>query len=204
VAALTGLGAAIQRFIDSGPAPPALFGYLLAAALPVALLHELGHALVAARRSGSPVRISPGSTRHLLRAQLRRARLNASLLAPSGSAGGPASFDAARARARDLTLVALGGPVASLAGFAAAASGLAASAGGGSLHDLLWAATVLGFIAALSVVPLEVQQRKSGAHLRTDGRVALEAVRARRALSSPASPSSLPHGRGRRTAPLRP
>jgi hypothetical protein len=204
VVALSGAGGAIQRFIDSGPQAPALFGYLLVAAVPVALLHQLGHAVVAARRGEAPVRASLRSTRHLLRSRLRRVRLTASLLAPSTPTGGPASFDAARASARDLTMIALGGPIASLAGFAAAASGLAWSSGHGSPHDLLWAATVVGFIAALSMLPLEVKERHSGAHLRTDGRVALEAMRAKRSLSSRASPFWPPRRRRRRASALRP
>jgi hypothetical protein len=200
---LSGVGPAIQRFVGSGPHAPALFGYLLVAAVPVALLHQLGHAMVAARRAGGPVGVSLGSTRHLLRSQLRRVRLTASLLAPSAPAGGPGSFDAARASASDLALIALGGPIASLAGFAAAACGLASSAGHGSLHDLLWAVTVVGFVAVLSVLPLELKERTSGAHLRTDGRVALEAMRAKRSLGPPASPFWLPHRRRRRGTQLR-
>lgn len=187
MSALNGLGGAIRHFIDSGPAAPALFGYLAALALPAALLHELGHALLAARSAGDPVRIWLGGTRHVLRVRLRRLRLTVSLLTQQPSSAGASSFDAACTSARELILIALGGPVASLAGLAVAACGLASTSGHGVLHNLLWAATVTGFFAALGAVPLEIRARTGGARLRTDGRVVLDAVRAQRSLSSAAA-----------------
>jgi hypothetical protein len=184
MAVLSAVSEAVRHFIDLRPATPALFGYLVATAVPIALLHEVGHTLLAAARTGTRGRISIGATRHLVRAQLRRLTLTASLLTPPDSSGESASFDEARASARELILIALGGPIASLAGFGMAACGLALSARHGVLHDSLWAATVAGFIATLSAVPLESGERRSRPPIRTDGRVVLDAARAARSLNS--------------------
>jgi hypothetical protein len=196
MAAMSGLGHAIGHFIESRPATPGLFGYLAAAAVLAALLHELGHALVAVTRADAPVQMSFGGTRHLLRVRLRRLKLTAGLLADPAPAAGSDSREAARAAARELILLALGGPIASLCGFAAAACGLAAVAGHGFLHNCLWAITVTCFVAALGAVPLEIGERRGGARLRTDGRIVLDALRAQRSLSEPAAavpPSWLTH-----------
>jgi hypothetical protein len=168
--------------VHPGGDVPTLFAYVLALSLPMTCLHELGHALAAARRLGDPVHISVGGTRRLLRIRFRRLTMAVNALPYRASLGGYDSIDASRASARDLLLVALAGPLASLTGFLAAAIALSSVSTSGSWHDLLWAAAVTNLAACVSIVPLELRERRGGPRLRTDGRLVLDAVRARRAL----------------------
>jgi hypothetical protein len=169
----------IDHFIRSSPGMPATFTYLAAVAVPTTLLHELAHALVAARRLGGRVHVSVGARGSLVRIHLRRLSMAVNALPHAARLGG---FDALRAAARDLLLVALAGPAASLAGFALSALVLSYVPRAGTVHDLLWAATAANLCAALlSLIPFQFQEHRGAPKLRTDGRVALEAIRARRA-----------------------
>ena len=89
----------IDRF-TSIPGMPALLLYLAAAAVPVILLHELGHALVASRRLGGPVHISVVGTGTLLSIRIKRIRLDVSALSHAAEPPSPTSLDAVRASAR--------------------------------------------------------------------------------------------------------
>jgi hypothetical protein len=147
-------------------------------------------------------------------------RINA--FARPDRAGGLATFDASRATPRDMLLIALAGPAASLVGFVVAAWAMS-GAPHGLLRDLLWAATGDSAFAVLNLVPLTLSERRGGSALRTDGRIALDALRverfargrpdtrSRRAVNpavatQPASRSKPPAGhhplRGQRGAPL--
>jgi len=171
----------IDRF-TSIPGMPALLLYLAAAAVPVILLHELGHALVASRRLGGPVHISVVGTGTLLSIRIKRIRLDVSALSHAAEPPSPTSLDAVRASARDVMLVALAGPAASLLCSALAACALSLAPGTGRGHDFLWATTAIGLLGVLTVVPLAFQERPGGPRLRTDGRLALDAARAVRPL----------------------
>jgi hypothetical protein len=176
------LAEAVQRFLNASPGMPATLLYVSIAAIPVILVHELGHALMAARRLGAPVHVSVGATGRLLRVHFRRLTMAVNALPHPHGLGGYATFDASRASAFDLLLVALAGPAASLCSFALAALALATSPAAGVVHDVLWAATLdsLAWLL-LNIVPLEVQERREGPKLRTDGLLALQAMRAVRA-----------------------
>src|SRR2546425_184321 len=180
----------IDRF-TSIPSTPALFLYLAAAAVPGILLHELGHALVASRRLGDPLHISVGGTGTLLSIRIRRLRLDVSALSHAAQPPSSTSVDAVRASARDVMLVALAGPAASLLCSALAACALSLAPGTGLGHDFLWATTAMGLLGVLTVVPLVFQERPGGPRLRTDGRLALDAARAVRPLRgrSPRAPA---------------
>jgi hypothetical protein len=182
VGLLRDLAELIQSFMRSSPALPAMLIYLVVAAVPITLVHELGHALVAARRLRGPIHVCVGSTGQLLRVRVRHLTLAVSAVTHPGHVGGTTTFDAARATARDVTLIALAGPGASLLGFAVAAVAFSSAPAGGVAHDLLWAATAGSVVAVLNILPFEFQERRGGPRLRTDGRIALEAARARRAL----------------------
>jgi hypothetical protein len=168
---------------------PALLLYLAAAAVPLAMLHELGHALVAWRRLAVPIQASVGGTGTFLSIRVGRLTLTVNALTHPDETPDPASVAAARASARDLVLVALGGPVSSLLGSVIAVCALALAPKSGGVHDVLWALTVMGLLGALSIVPLVFQERPGGPRLRTDGRLALEAAHVGRRLRGACSPA---------------
>lgn len=181
----------IDRF-SSVPGMPALFLYLAAAAIPVMMLHEFGHALVASRRLGVPIHASLGGTGTFLSIRLGRLTLTVNALTHPAESPEPAAVAEARSSARDLILVALGGSAASLLACAVAACGLLLGPGSGALHDLLWAAAAMGLLGALPMLPLVFQERPGGPRLRTDGRLALEAARIGRRLRVSPPPALAP------------
>lgn len=172
----------IARFMDARPGFLVGLLYLAVAALPVTLLHELGHAVVARRLLGGEVQVSIGSAGKLAELRLGQIALLVNALSHPGRAAGVANFDASRATARDVLLIALAGPVASAVGAVLSAWGLSACPPSGALHDVLWAATFAGIFGVLNLVPLTFQERRDGPSVRTDGRLALDALRVARAL----------------------
>lgn len=75
----------------------------------------------------------------------------------------------------------MAGPAVSLAGTVATALALSAVPSG-VLHDVLWVATGTGAVCVLNLVPLTIEQRRGGPVWRTDGRLALDALRVMREL----------------------
>jgi hypothetical protein len=138
VDALYNIADAIVRFMDSSPAFPIGLLYLAVAAVPVTLVHELGHAFAARRLIDGDVQVSVGSAGKLAEIQLGKVALAVNALSHPGRAAGVAEFDASRATARDVLLIALAGPAASLAGAVLTAWALSAASPSGVLHDLLW------------------------------------------------------------------
>jgi hypothetical protein len=179
---LYSLADAIVRFMDSSPGLPISLVYLAVGSLPVTLLHELGHAVAARRLIGGDVQVSVGSAGKLAEMRLGQIALAVNALSYPGRASGVAEFDASRATARDVVLIALAGPATSLFGTVLAAWALSAASPSGVLHDLLWAATLAGVFGVLNIIPLSVQERRNGPALRSDGRLALDALRVARAL----------------------
>lgn len=169
--------ATIARFMDSGPAFPQGLLYILLASFPVTLLHELGHAVVAWWLLRTPVLVAIGSTGKLAELNLGQISVSVNALASPARAAGLAEFDASRARALDVLLIALAGPAASLVGVVLGGALLGAAAGGGFVHHLLWAATLTGVFGVLNLIPFEFQERRDGPYLKTDGSLALEAAR---------------------------
>jgi hypothetical protein len=51
------------------------------------------------------------------------------------------------------------------------------------VHDLLHAATAVGVLAVLNLVPLTLRERRGGPAFQTNGRLALDALRVVRARS---------------------
>ena len=180
--ALYNLADVILRFLNSSPGLPISLVYLAIAAIPVTLLHELGHAVTARRLLGGDVAISVGTVGQLAEMRLGQIALSINALSHPGSASGVAEFDDSRATARDILLIALAGPAASLVGTAFTAWALSAASPSGALHGLLWAATLAGAFGVLNLVPLTIQDRRDGPSTRTDGRLALDALRVARAL----------------------
>lgn len=175
--------AAIVLFMEAMPPFPWFVVYGLLTAIPLTLLHEIGHALAARRLLDTPVRIAVGSFGELAKVQLGRISISVSALSSPASADGSAEFDASRARARDVVLIAIAGPAASAAGLVACLLAFAAAPPDGVVHDLLWAATINSvFAVLLNLVPFGFQERRGGPTLHTDGRVALDAAHALRML----------------------
>ena len=168
--------------MESGPGLLATLIYLAIVAPPMTLLHELGHAITARLLLGGDVQVSVGSAGKLAETHLGQIAISVNALAHPGRAAGHAEFDASRATARDVLLIALAGPAASLAGAAMTAWALSAVGPSGIVHDVLWAATGYGiFCGVLNLMPISLKDRRDGPTVRTDGRLALDALRVARA-----------------------
>jgi hypothetical protein len=172
------IAATIDDFMKSGPGMPASVIYLLVSSIPVILFHELGHAVVAARRLGGPVHVVVGSTGRLISARVGQINMGVNALPNPSRVAGSASFDASHASARDLMLVALAGPLASLLGLVLTAWALGLAPAHGAWHNLLWGATAAGVCGVLNIIPFSFQERRNGPTIRTDGLLALDAARA--------------------------
>src|SRR4051794_14208217 len=102
---MTVVARAVVNFMNSGPAMPGALVYLALAAIPVTLLHELGHAVVARRLLGGEVSVTVGTAGRLAELQLGHIRVSINALSHPGRRGGVATFDASRARARDIVWI---------------------------------------------------------------------------------------------------
>jgi hypothetical protein len=136
---------------------------------------------VARRLIGGEVQVSIGSSGKLAELRLGEVALSVHALSHPGKAA-VAEFDGSRATARDVLMIALAGRAASLVGTVASAWALSAASPSGVLHDLLWAATFVGVFGVLNLVPFTFQEKRDGPSIRTDGRLALDALHAARAL----------------------
>jgi hypothetical protein len=168
---------AIQRFMDSSPGLLVELLLILIASVPLVLIHELGHAVVARRLIGGDVQVAIGDTGRLAELQLGQISLTLNALSRPGNVAGVAEFDDSRATARDIVWIALAGPAASLVGTVLSALAFSAVAPSGVLHDFLWAMTFGGVFGVANIVPLTIEERRNGRVVRTDGRLALDALR---------------------------
>ena len=178
------LAGALYDFMNGMPEGWSFLWWGFIGAIPVVGLHELGHAVVAARRLGSNVEVTVGNAVKL--AQVRMGPIQASFnaFARPGYVAGSASFDATRATARDVLWIALAGPLVSLGGLVVTAFLLSLAAPTGVVHDLLWSMTGAGVFAfVLNLLPLKPEE-SDGTKVWTDGRLALDALRVMRGRSS--------------------
>ena len=171
---------AIVEFMNAGPPILLSLVLLLVVGIPVTLVHELGHAVVARLRLGSAVDVVVGSAGKAAEMHLGDVKVRVNAPASPLRAGGSATLSSSRATARDVLLIAAAGPAASAAGalvtgwwFARPAPGL--------VRDALWVATLAGVLACLNVIPLKIQERLGEAPIRTDGQLILDAARAEQA-----------------------
>ncbi|MBA3745933.1 MAG: hypothetical protein H0W96_00315 [Solirubrobacterales bacterium] len=127
--------------------------------------------------------IAVGSVGKFADLQLGQIKLSLHALGSLTHAAGSATFDASRARARDILLIALAGPAASAVGLLVSIAMLRASPAAGPLHDLIWT-TVLGgvFAIVLNLIPFSYEEGRDGRQNNTDGRIALDAARILHAL----------------------
>jgi hypothetical protein len=177
VNALYWLARAAYDFMQSGPTSVATLPYLMAAAIPVTLVHELGHAIMARRRLDGDVAVSIGTAGRIAELRLAQVTISINALSDPTRPGGAAEFDAGEATARDVVAIALAGPLASLLGTIVCGR-LLSSMPAGAPHHIVWAMTLGGvFGFALNLVPMTLEDRRGGRPLRSDGRLALDAWR---------------------------
>jgi hypothetical protein len=178
VGVLHAIALAINNFMKAGPVFPTVFVYIALASIPVTLMHELGHAMVARSRLRTEVRISVGSAIKV--AELRLGEITASIHAfgRPDRVGGSATFDAAHATATDIAWIAIAGPIASVVGLLWAIPLYDAVPRTGVVHGILWA-VVLGsvFAVVLNLIPMEVRERRGQIPKRTDGKILVSALR---------------------------
>ena len=156
--------------------------YLVIAAMPMILLHELGHAVAAVHLLGEDVEVDVGKVGRLAELKLGQITVSLNAIAHPGQPDGSAQVDDSRATARDVLLIALAGPAASLAGTLLTAMVIYVASPSGVLADLLWAATVVGAVGVLNLVPFRYQASRSEPAWRSDGLLALDALRVVHAL----------------------
>ena len=174
---LYALAAAILGFMATGPPLVWSFVAIAIAGIPVILLHELGHAIAARRLLDGDVEVVVGTTGKLAELRLGRVLATINVLSHPAGPAGTVGFDDARATARDVLWIALAGPLASLLGFVATAMVLSAVPMQGVVHDLVWAAVVVNVFGVLNLIPIELRDG-GGSVSRSDGRLALDALRA--------------------------
>jgi hypothetical protein len=183
---LYALAQVIYDFMESGPMSVLMLVYLMAAAIPVTLVHELGHAVVGRRRLGGEVAVSVGTTGRIAELRLAQIKVSINALSDPTRAGGRAVFDAQRATARDVVAIALAGPLASLAG-TLVSGWLLSMAPAGVVYDFLWAMTLGGVCACVAnLIPLKLEERRGEGLMRTDGMLVVEALRVMRITHGPA------------------
>jgi len=164
--------------MKASPGLPASLVYIGLASVPVTLLHELGHALVARARLKTEVRISVGSAVKV--AEIRLGEVTASLHAfgRPDRIGGSTTFTANCATATDIAWIAIAGPITSLAGLLWAIPLYDMVPQGGFVRGILWA-IVLGsvFAVIINLIPFEVEERRGQIPKRTDGKLLVSALR---------------------------
>lgn len=173
---LTGVATAIDHFMKAGPG---VFWVLVCGvliAIPVTLLHELGHAVVARARLGSAVQVTVGNAGRIGTVRLGQLTTTFHAFQTPTRMGGTARFDALRATASDILWISLAGPAASLAGGVLAVIAYQHAPTRGAVHALLWVAVFASVFAVANVFPLRLRQRRGGPAFNTDGMVALTAV----------------------------
>jgi hypothetical protein len=179
---LYGIADAIYGFTESAPPFPVAFLYIAVGAIPVALLHELGHAFAARRLLGSEVEVSVGNAGKIAQVRLGQIDATINVVSHPGRAAGVATFDASRATAQQVLWIALAGPFASLAGVVLTGALLSVAPDTAIVQGFLWATFLGGVFGTLNIVPFEFEERRDGPAVQTDGRVALQALKVAREL----------------------
>ncbi len=180
VGVLTWVAQTLNGFFESAPPIPVVVVAAFVVEPLLVLVHELGHALAARALLDTDVVVAVGSKGTLLDRHIGRVHLYVNAFGGVAGASGVAGFDWRGATARDVVLITLAGPVASLAGALLAAWLLGIAPAHGVVHALLWAATFGGVLGALNALPFRFQQRRGDPVHRSDGRLALEAFTASR------------------------
>jgi hypothetical protein len=166
----------IHDFMNAGPGTISGLICILLVGIPLTLLHELGHALVARARLDSDVDVTVGSIGRVGTIRVGRLTTTLNAFALPSRIGGAAKFDASRATPQDMLWISLAGPAASLAGGLAADVAYRHAAPSGVVHALLWAAVFDSVFGVANLIPLRLRERRDGPTFSTDGMIALSAL----------------------------
>ena len=175
--ALYGPAAAVVSFMDAGPGFPQMLLYIALAAIPVTLLHELGHALAAQRLLETPRQRRRGLSRPARSARARqdlRVAECARLPRPRRGLGDLRRLSGTGVRHpahRPRRPRGVGHRARDLPRDAAPFTGRRLAPR--SALD----GTLLSVVAVLNMIPFTYQERRDGPRLQTDGRLALDAAR---------------------------
>lgn len=172
------LASAVDHFMNASPPLVAGIVCLLIAGIPVRLLHEWGHAFAARDLLGEDTRIhvTVGHAGKLAEFRLGEISHSIHLFTFPSRVAAVAQLDLSRATARDVFWIAVAGPGVSAVGLLVTGLLYSAAPEEGVLHGVLWAALFEGFAAVGNLIPFTIQRRK-GVPFRSDGRLALEALR---------------------------
>jgi hypothetical protein len=166
--------------MNGGPGLPWWIGWIVLISLLVTVIHEGGHLLAALWTDQEQVSVQVGSYGQLIEQRLGAVRLDISALNVPWRTSGAVSFDAAVTTARQMLIIALAGPAASLAG-AAGTAWIAGSTSPSAASRFFAMATAMGVITAiLNLIPMtytEGTRRRPGPRIASDGRHALNALR---------------------------
>ncbi|MGZ4268062.1 MAG: metalloprotease [Solirubrobacteraceae bacterium] len=180
--------------MDGAPSPVPLAALFLAVGLVSTLVHELGHALAARSLVDTDVLIRIGDRVPLGTVRFGRVAVDLNAIATPRRAAGVAYADLSQATPRDMLLIALAGPAASLAQVPVIA--LCWVATGGLLHTAFAIVIAQGvFAGAFNLVPRRRRDATTGGSICSDGWHAREALRRIRAGSAPPArpPALAPH-----------
>lgn len=202
--ALADVATTIDNFMNAGPGLLWAFVCCAVVGIPLTLLHELGHAVVARARLGSEVRVTVGNAGQVGTVRLGGLITTLNLFQRPDRIGGAASFDAGRATARDMLWISLAGPAASLLGGLCLDVAYRHAPSGGVAHSLLWAAVLFSVFAVANLIPLRLSERGGRRPFNTDGMAALVALRTMSSgRSRDAAPAASPRSAPSRSAGLK-
>jgi len=182
-----GVVVAIRCLLWPGPllddalmGPPWWVGMLAGSVVgyPALLFHELGHALMAQRLlPDDEVKITLGSGFGVAQARMGRLEVNVKALTSPFGVAGVAEFDASRARAGDVALIALAGPAASTVALLAGLAALTVAPDIEVVRLALGVLTLFNTIGVLNLVPATYRLSRNEPKRHTDGRVVFDAAR---------------------------
>jgi hypothetical protein len=144
-------------------------------AVPLTLMHEIGHAVAARKLLRGSVLVHVGHGHARWEFSACGVEFRVALVHPFAVPAGFCEYDGAGARARDEVAVALAGPAVTLLGLALSLVALAHV--DGLVRAVVWVAVIAqAFALVICLLPLTMTDRR-GRAWRSDGRLALDALR---------------------------